>query len=354
MINQSKLAYPIFFGDNSLSQFSAWLKDQNDFSNIVLLADENTLRHCVPDLISGIKELEGVEFLEIESGEHQKNIEVATQLWMALSEMHLDRNSLIINVGGGVIGDIGGFVAAAYKRGVSFVQIPTTLLAMVDASVGGKVGIDLQELKNQVGFFAEPKAVVVYPPFLDTLHVDQVKSGYAEMIKHGLIADANYYHELQEFDLVGCHKFIEQSIEIKAAIVSLDFTEQGKRKNLNFGHTFGHAFESLYLNSNEPILHGMAIVAGMICEVLVSEVLLKLPKNVAEDIIQFLTAHYQKIPFTQEDFPAILSLMKNDKKNNNQEIKLVGITEIGKAVHDISIEDEQVYDVLHQYIGLYL
>lgn len=348
----NNLNYPIISGDNALNEFSEWLKNQSQYSQILLLVDENTLRHCVPDLITAVAQLEGVEFLEVEPGESQKNIEVATQLWMALSELNIDRNGLIINVGGGVIGDLGGFVASAYKRGIDFVQIPTTLLAMIDASVGGKVGIDLGELKNQIGLFSEPKTVVIYPPFLDSLDVNQIKSGYAEMLKHGLIVDKIYFDELKKFDLHVTQQLIEKSVEIKSAIVANDFKENGKRKLLNFGHTFGHAIESYFLAKGEPVLHGIAVAAGMICEVLMSEELGLISAQESNEVVTFLNAHYQKLEFLSTDKPTIYELMKMDKKNSQGIIKSVALTKIGEAIFDVEVPEQIVFSTLEKYINL--
>ncbi len=347
----SKLDYPIFSGHDALSQLSSWLKENAKDAQIVLLVDENTLRHCVPLMLEQVPELEGVEFLEIESGEEQKNIEIATQLWFALTELNLNRNDIVINVGGGVLGDMGGFVASAYKRGVRFVQVPTTLLAMVDASVGGKVGIDLGELKNQIGFFAKPEVVVAYTPFLESLDVAQVKSGYAEMIKHGLIADADYYKTFQAFDLHVSDKDVERSIEIKADIVAKDFKEGGLRKLLNFGHTFGHALESYFLAQHKPVLHGEAVAAGMVCEVLFSQQKLGLKANEAKEICDFLLAHYPKFSINEEELPHLIALMKHDKKNDGSGIKLVGLKAIGEGVFDISISEEEALDVFRSYMA---
>jgi 3-dehydroquinate synthase len=348
----TNLSYPIFIGDKALSGFSEWLRMQTNYSQILLLVDENTLRHCVPDLITEVSELEGVEFLEIEPGEDQKNIEVATQLWMTLSELNIDRKALIINVGGGVIGDLGGFVASAFKRGIDFIQVPTTLLAMIDASVGGKVGIDLGELKNQIGFFSEPAAVVIYPPFLDSLDVNQVKSGYAEMIKHGLIVDKTYFEELKKFDLHVTQSLIDRSVNIKSEIVLNDFKEQEKRKLLNFGHTFGHAFESYFLANGNPILHGMAVAAGMICEVLMSKEMNLLSEHEANEVVTFLNNHYQKLPVQPEEKQAIFELMKMDKKNSQGIIKSVALTKIGEAIFDVEVTEQIVFSTLDQYINL--
>jgi len=347
-----QLSYPIFIGNQALTEFSTWLREHTKYSQLLLLVDENTLRYCVPDLITEVSELEGVEFLEVEIGEAQKNIEVATQLWMTLSELNIDRNALIINVGGGVVGDLGGFVASAYKRGIDFVQVPTTLLAMIDASVGGKVGVDLGELKNQIGFFSEPAAVVIYPPFLDSLDVNQVKSGYAEMIKHGLIVDKTYFEELKKFDLHVTQDLIDKSVAIKAEIVLNDFKEQGKRKLLNFGHTFGHAIESYFLAKGNPILHGMAVAAGMICEVLMSKALNLLSEQEANDIVSFLIDHYQKLPVKSEEKQAIFELMKMDKKNSQGIIKSVGLTKIGEAIFDVEVSEHLVFSTLDEYINL--
>lgn len=348
----TELSYPIFIGDEALTEFSEWLRTQKKYSQIILLVDENTLRNCVPDLITEVSELEGVEFLEIEPGEEQKNIEVATQLWMTLSELNIDRNALIINVGGGVIGDLGGFAASAYKRGIDFIQVPTTLLAMIDASVGGKVGIDLGELKNQIGFFSEPAAVVIYPPFLDSLDVNQVKSGYAEMIKHGLIVDKTYFEELKKFDLHVTQNLIDRSVTIKSEIVLHDFKEKGKRKLLNFGHTFGHAIESYFLANGNPILHGLAVAAGMICEVLLSKKLELMNANEADEVVSFINSHYQKLAITSENKQAVYELMKMDKKNSQGIIKSVALTKIGEAIFDVEVTEQIVFSTLDEYINL--
>ena len=348
----TNLSYPIFSGEKALGEFSDWLRMQTTYSQILLLVDENTLRHCVPDLITEVAELEGVEFLEVEPGEGQKNIEVAAQLWMALSELNIDRKGLIINVGGGVIGDLGGFVASAYKRGIDFVQVPTTLLSMIDASVGGKVGIDLGELKNQIGFFSEPAAVVIYPPFLDSLDVNQIKSGYAEMIKHGLIVDKTYFEKLKKFDLHVTQDLIDKSVAIKAEIVLNDFKEQGKRKLLNFGHTFGHAIESYFLANGNPILHGMAVAAGMICEVIMSKRMNLIKDHEANEVVSFLNNHYQKMQLQREEKQAIFELMKMDKKNSQGIIKSVGLTKIGEAIFDVEVSEHVVFSTLDEYINL--
>ena len=335
------LNYPIFTGDQSLNQLDDWLQMHALEAKKILLVDSNTLKHCVPELLTAVPSLDGAEFLEVDPGEHQKNIEVATQLWLSLSELNLDRSAVLINVGGGVVGDLGGFVAASYQRGIRFVQIPTSLLAMVDASVGGKVGIDLRELKNQVGFFAEPAAVVVYPDFLSTLPDSQIKSGYAEMLKHGFIADQNYLLKLLNFKGALAIDDINYSIAIKAGIVSEDFKEASKRKWLNFGHTFGHAIESYFLHASQPVLHGIAIVAGMICELMMSVEKLGFPEQEMHNYVQQLLRHYPKLPLKDMDIPDLINLMKHDKKNVNGEIRCVGLKEVGNPVHDVPLSFDE-------------
>ncbi|MCC6690576.1 MAG: 3-dehydroquinate synthase, partial [Bacteroidia bacterium] len=265
----------IHIGSESLKQLSNQLKKTEYKKSIFfILVDQNTIVHCLPYLIAEVKSLKNAEIIEIESGEQNKNIKVCIELWKVLGEYQANRKSVIINLGGGVICDIGGFVASTFKRGIEFINIPTTLLAQVDASVGGKTGIDFNNFKNEIGVFNNPSAVIVNPYFLKTLSKKEYLSGFAEIIKHALIADLAYWEKILKTELsdeVGIAELVKQSIAIKRKVVESDPHEKGLRKILNFGHTIGHALESYFLEKNESIvLHGEAVAAGMICEAYLS------------------------------------------------------------------------------------
>jgi len=252
--------YSIWLGENSLSKL-----DISGYSKVAILVDENTKRNCLPKL----PQLENSIIIEVTSGEINKSISSCNYIWEQLSEHNFDRDSLLINLGGGVIGDMGGFAASTYKRGIDFIQVPTTLLAMVDASVGGKLGVDFNGLKNQIGLFNNPESVLIFPEFLETLPENQLKSGYAEVVKHALISDNNLWEKIISvpFNEMNWGEIIETSINIKNKIVLSDPYEKGERKKLNFGHTFGHAVESYYLEKGTPILHGEAVLMGILLEV---------------------------------------------------------------------------------------
>ncbi len=261
-------------------------------------------------------------------------------VWEALSDLDADRKSLVINLGGGVVTDLGGFVASTFKRGVDFINVPTTLLSMVDASVGGKTGVDLGPLKNQIGVINQPKMVLVVTSFLKTLEERQLHSGYAEMLKHGLIQDSTYWEILKSvstFD--GIDSLVQTSVGIKNKVVIEDPTEKGLRKILNFGHTLGHAIESYFLESevHETLLHGEAIAIGMILEGYLSHKLSGLPENEMNDIKSTFLSRYEKVSFTEEDIHNILSLLKFDKKNSHGKINFVLLEQIGKPVIDVQI-----------------
>ena len=249
--------YSIWIGENSLSKL-----DISTYSKVAILVDENTKRDCLYKL----PKIENPLIIEIKSGEEYKNISTCNFIWEQLTINNFDRNSLLINLGGGVIGDMGGFCAVTYKRGLEFIHIPTTLLAMVDASVGGKLGIDFKGFKNQIGLFHNPKAVLISTEFLDTLDESELKSGFAEVIKHALILDNPLWLKLKNttFTDLDWEDIINHSVQIKNKIILEDPFEKGERKKLNFGHTFGHAIESYYLEKGTPISHGEAIFMGMI------------------------------------------------------------------------------------------
>ena len=308
--------YSIWLGENSLSKL-----DISGYSKVAILVDENTKRNCLPKL----PQLENSIIIEVTSGEINKSISSCNYIWEQLSEHNFDRDSLLINLGGGVIGDMGGFAASTYKRGIDFIQVPTTLLAMVDASVGGKLGVDFNGLKNQIGLFNNPESVLIFPEFLETLPENQLKSGYAEVVKHALISDNNLWEEIISvpFNEMNWGEIIETSINIKNKIVLSDPYEKGERKKLNFGHTFGHAVESYYLEKGTPILHGEAVLMGILLEVEMS--LVSQEQN--NEIKNYILFNFS-LPFTPKKSD-LLPFLMNDKKNKVGKINFSLLTKIG-------------------------
>jgi 3-dehydroquinate synthase len=347
--------YPIYVGFDSLHKLNDLLNEGKQYSKLVVLVDENTHRACLPLLVAQVEKIATAEILEIESGEQQKNITICTQLWESLGAAGLDRKSLLINLGGGVIGDMGGFVAATYKRGIDFINIPTTLLAQVDSSVGGKLGIDLNQLKNEIGVFGYPQAVFIYSSFLSTLPEQQLLSGYAELIKHVLIADEAYWPTLlhigkPQLELIDLDELIAYSVEIKNRIVLQDPYEMGLRKVLNFGHTIGHAIESYSLiNDPQPLLHGEAIVIGMIAELYLSHLKLDLPIDTVNEIRDYLFSLYGKKNIEYFPEPALIKLMQHDKKNENRTINFTLLKAIGEAEINHNCSAEEIAMALKYY-----
>ncbi len=338
----------IYFADKAFEALQNLL-ETNHYSKLVFLVDENTHEYCLPYFLQNSGELPPCEVLEIEAGEESKSMEIVCQLWEALAEMEVDRNALMVNVGGGVITDIGGFLAGTYLRGIDFVNVPTSLLAMVDASNGGKNGVNLGGLKNRIGLFLEPTMVLVQPLFLETLPSKQLRSGFAEMLKHALIADANYWKQLRQIKPekgVISLELIKKSIEIKQQIVSQDFKEVGLRKCLNFGHTVGHAIESLSHVQGVPLLHGEAVALGMIAELFLSKHYGRLPEEEFLEATQSIKNQYTAVRFTP-DMEALLPLMRSDKKNTEQQIKMALLTRIGACRVDIMVEEERILEALH-------
>ena len=321
----------VHFSDIAIEKMNVHLS-KTDYSNVFIIVDENTHEHCLPLFLPKVETDAAIEIIELESGEENKNIETCTQVWSVLSELGADRKSLMINLGGGVLTDMGGFIAATFKRGIQFINVPTTLLSMVDASVGGKTGIDLGALKNQIGVIVEPEMVLILPEFLNTLEERQLRSGFAEMLKHGLIQDPAYWEILSKTNHYrDLSALIKTSVEIKAAVVIEDPTEQHKRKVLNFGHTLGHAIESYCLENNDikTLLHGEAIAIGMILEAFVSYKTSGLALDAVLEIKKVFNAHFSKVHFIDKDINQCLDYLKFDKKNSHGEIKFALLSKIG-------------------------
>jgi len=334
MVNIKTNNSTVYIGHNVFDELNAYLSSYEN-SQIYIMLDENTLEHCVTDLISNCTLLHEAEIIEINSGEENKTLDICYQIWKTLSDFKADRNSLLINLGGGVITDMGGFIASTYKRGIDFINIPTTLLSQIDASVGGKVGVDFEGLKNMVGVFNEPKAVFIRPEFLKTLDKRQMLSGYAEALKHALIEDYNYWEDLKRgmlFNSSDWGALIEKSVTIKNRIVLADPTEKAKRKLLNFGHTIGHAIETNSLNKDDlPLLHGESIAVGIICESYLSHYSNGLSKSALDDISSTILSFYQFKKIDSNVYHHLIELMKHDKKNKGNTINFTLLKKIGAA-----------------------
>ena len=348
--------YSVYIGKAIAKDLNRFFRtNKNKFSKLFILVDENTLKCCYPQLVEHVDIFKDAEIIEIESGEESKNIEVCAQIWATLSEYGGDRKTLVVNLGGGVISDMGGFIASTFKRGIAFINIPTTLLAQVDASIGGKVGIDLNHLKNEIGLFNDPAAVFIDPVFLSTLDKRQLLSGFSEMIKHALIADADYWKQIIQTDfskLTNFDSLIETSIHIKNTIVLEDPKENGIRKILNFGHTIGHAIETLSLeqNNRKHLLHGEAIAVGMICEAYLSNMLCKLTSVELKQITQFILGRYKAVKIDEMDLHRLIELMKHDKKNNKGDINFSLLSTIGKCEINKTAKPDLIKESLNYYI----
>ncbi len=341
---------PLFFEDDQFTNLADWLKKQEDISLLFILVDENTHQHCLPLLLNKVEPLQRVEILEIPAGEENKSLEIATQLWGSLTELKADRHSLLINLGGGVISDMGGFVAACFKRGVRFINIPTTLLAQVDAAHGGKTGIDFDGFKNQIGVFAPAEATFIYPGFIGTLPYREFISGFAECVKHALIYDADLWQALLVNGIPDpelAEHFVEPSVEIKRKIVEEDPKEKGLRKILNFGHTIGHALESLSLkNDKEPLLHGEAIAMGMIAEMHIATQLCNLSQAHIHIASKFISEVFPLRTVDEKQFHTVLQLMLQDKKNRGSEVLCSLISEPGKCHFDVPVSELLIFEAL--------
>lgn len=345
--------YSVVFGDQGYKELSR-LIDEKKYSKLFILTDNNVNEACMPIFLPQLATDLEFEIIEIEAGEENKTIETSLQLWQILAEFNADRKALIINIGGGMMTDLGGFIAATYKRGVDFVNIPTSLLAMVDASVGGKNGVNLDSLKNMIGTFTEPQLVVVDVNYLGSLPGNQMRSGLAEMFKHGLIADASYWNQLKDLSQLttdDLELLIYHSVCIKNEIVQQDPEEKNMRKLLNFGHTLGHVIESYSLqNTNiQPLLHGEAIAIGMILEAYLSYKKGLLTKSSYTEIKETLNLMYTPIVFNENDMELCTSLLIHDKKNENGKILFTLLQEIGEGVINQSVESEYIKEAFYDY-----
>lgn len=336
-------SYQIVF-ENSMAELVTFVNSQYPNAKRYIIADTNTLQYCLPiiDTYLGQMKVEQQVF-KIEPGEESKSMDLAYQLWENFTDLGISRGDIILNIGGGVVSDLGGFVAATYKRGVDVINVPTSLLAMADASVGGKVGVNFNQLKNHLGYFSNPKAVFIYTDFLNTLPDREFVSGYAEMIKHALIANGDTWIKMcaqgsPSIDFVT--ELLPESVAIKSSIVQIDPLDKGARRVLNFGHTLGHAIETLFMDSDTEVLHGEAVAAGMMGAAYISYQQMGLPK---EDVIAIsnLLNDVFDLEFVSWLMAENLELpLKHDKKNAGTDLRFVLISEPGKAIYDQPVSME--------------
>jgi 3-dehydroquinate synthase len=311
---------------------------KKDYSKILLIVDENTEKHCLPVFDPSF--LQSVNICLIRSGEEHKTLSTCSDIWQTMTTLELDRKAVVINIGGGVIGDMGGFCAATYKRGIDFIQIPTTLLSQVDASVGGKLGIDFSHFKNHIGVFKEPEAVIISSLFLNTLNKRELRSGFAEVIKHALIADATAWNKLktQSLDAQNWNEVIPHSVQIKYNITIQDPTEKALRKVLNFGHTLGHAVESYFLEKGNRILHGEAIAIGMITESFIAAEKGFITQEACEEISDYLLSIYGYVIVPAYALDEIIGLTMQDKKNEQGQVLFSLLEKVGQANYNIAVD----------------
>jgi len=345
--------YPVHFNGTGYEKLNQHLKE-NKYSNLFIIADTNTNEHCLSKFLPLLETDLTVEIVEFEAGEINKNIETCIEIWKVLTELGADRKTLIINVGGGVVTDLGGFVASTFKRGVDFIHVPTTLLSMVDASVGGKNGVDLGNLKNQIGVINTPKMVIVDTQYLETVPQNEMRSGLAEMLKHGLIFDKAYWEsflDVKSINYDDLDELIHRSVEIKNIIVMQDPTEKNIRKALNFGHTLGHAIEGYFLENEEKttLLHGEAIAVGMILESYISWQKNLISKEEYDQIKSTLKSIYDDVVFEENDIDPILELLIHDKKNEYGTIQFALIEGIGKIKINQSVENDLILKAFEDY-----
>lgn len=345
--------YFISFGDNGYKKLNEIIV-KNNYSKIFIITDTNSNELCSNYFLQQIATELIIEIIEFENGETHKNIDTCVEIWSAINDLGGDRKSLIINLGGGVVTDLGGFVASTYKRGIDFINVPTTLLGMVDASIGGKNGVDLGHLKNQIGTINNPKQVLIDSTYLSTLSQAELRSGYAEMLKHGLIFDETHWTKLLHYKsltFADFDKLIYDSIKIKNSIVKQDPTENGIRKALNFGHTLGHAIESYFLENEHKVavLHGEAVAAGIILESFLSLKAKLISNDVYLNIKTVIHSIFEKIEFDAIDIQRIIDLLIYDKKNEYGKVQFVLLKNIGEIVIEQFVDNEHIIAAFADY-----
>ncbi len=337
---------------NQLDRTLAEAIAECEHDKVFVLADETTAQCCLP-VIEKFDGMAEAKRIVIKATDTHKNLDSLSHVWQALSEGGATRHTLLINIGGGMVTDLGGFAASTFKRGINYINIPTTLLSMVDASVGGKTGINFLGLKNEIGVFNNAKSVILDTEFLKTLDTENLLSGYAEMLKHGLIKDTKMLGELLSFDiekpdLAQLQRMVAESVAVKQHIVTEDPTEKGIRKALNLGHTAGHAFESFALK-HTPVLHGYAVAWGLIVELYLSAIKTGFPTDKMRQTVRFILDHYGKMNITCDDYPTLLELMTHDKKNIAGIINFTLLGGVGDILIDQTATKEEIYEAFDFY-----
>ncbi len=348
----NSLPNTVFFGElEKLGLKDLLLTLKGD--KLFIITDNNTGKHCLQYLLASVNALKTAAVLEFENGEENKGIETCMYIWRTLLQMGATRQSVIINLGGGVVSDLGGFIAGTYQRGIRYINIPTTLLAQADASVGAKVAIDLNEYKNMVGLFYDPVAVFIDTHFLISLSKREWLNGYAEMIKHALLESEEAWNEIINTSITNqkaLEKILIRSVAFKHKTVQCDKHEAGLRKILNLGHTAGHAIESFYLENDKfKIKHGEAVIEGLIIELLIAQKKCGFPAEQFEIIVQYLREYFNSISIDKTDFSRLIQIMKSDKKNRGNEINFTLLSAIGKPLYDIPITAHEIEQALMRY-----
>ncbi|MBZ9778208.1 3-dehydroquinate synthase [Psychroflexus sp. CAK8W] len=348
--------YKIAFQDTAYIELNKLIKSQS-YSSLFILVDSNTHEFCSKFLSEKIEADVNIEWIEIEPGEEHKTIQTCNEIWKTLSENGADRKSLLINLGGGIVTDIGGYAASCFKRGIDFVHIPTTLLGMVDAAIGGKNGVNLDSLKNQIGIIRPPKLVMVDVGYLATLPQEEMRSGLAEMLKHGLIANAEdffAFEDLSQFQVEKLPELIRDSIKVKTKIAEEDPFENGLRMALNFGHTLGHAIESYHMESSEKakLLHGEAVAIGMILALKLSVEVLEFNSTKCDKASQVIKTYFKTVVFSKHDITNIKTYLKHDKKNSAGNINFVLLEDIGQPKINCKVSDDQIKKAFAYYKSL--
>ena len=344
--------YMHIFTNNISAELAAYLSSHRH-DKVFVITDTHTDEQCLPLLTDAFRNGD-FTFVKIEAGDIHKKIEQVYYIWYLLSTHGATRKSLLINVGGGMVTDLGGFAGATFKRGLHILHIPTTLMASVDAAIGGKTGVNFNGLKNEIGSFYPPDCVMIDCQFLKTLDRENLLSGYAEMIKHGLISDKKSFYDVLTFDIeqpdfAQLNALVSASVAIKERIVETDPTEQGIRKTLNFGHTVGHAFESLSFSRVKPVLHGIAVAAGMICELYLSHKVCNLPVELLRQVTNIVKAHYPPVVISCDEYETIYELMEHDKKNEDDRIQFVLLGAIGDVHTNQEVSKPLVFESFDFY-----
>ena len=343
----------IVIGRDSLKKLNSILS-QYQQEQVIIVCDFNTKHACLPILLEEIPQLNSASVFEMLIGEAHKSLNEIERLCSFLLDEGVGRKSVIINLGGGIVCDLGGFAASIYMRGIDFIQIPTSLLAMVDASVGGKTGVNFGGLKNMLGSFTQPRAVLVFPNFIRTLPADERTSGFAEMVKHALLSGDDDWEEVSNFDIhqtSNWSEIIEKSIRFKYHITQADFQEKGIREQLNFGHSMAHAFEALALKRNEDLLHGFAVASGILAELILADQLhILTDSNIITKYVELLKNYFTLFHFNENELDSLLQFMHSDKKNKQGNVTFSLIQKPGQIALNIQADEQSIEKALRIYM----